>query len=272
MTRRATTLTALACFGVLVLAGLIAPEHQSPPQPDRAYAGPLAMLPFGADQRGRPLLEYALQGARIVMGPSLAAGAAVAGLAIVGGVARCTANAAADTTIQLFGEIVGSLPRMVVLLVVALVLPTGLRGLLPLALTLAILAAPGAMDEAGAVAQRLGGARFVEALRAHGFTWSRIFLYHVVALNLRPVVVRQAAETMMAVGFLELALSYLSLQENQPSLTHPDSLRSWADLLQLGYPSLILPVPTGHALALGLGLAGSLTLIARLATAAARAR
>ena len=272
MTRRSATLLAGACFSALVLAGLVAPEHQSPPQPDRAYAGPLQMLPFGADQRGRPLLEYALQGARIVMGPALAAGATVGGLAVIGGVLRCTASAAADTTIQVFGELVGSLPRMVVLLVVALVLPSGMRGLLPLSLTLAVLAAPGAMDEAAAVAQRLGGARFVEALRAHGFTWPRIFLYHVVALNLRPVVIRQAAETMMAVGFLELALSYLSLQENQPSLTHADNLRSWADLLQLGYPSLVLSVPTGHALLLGLGLAGSLTLIARLATAGARAR
>ena len=171
-----------------------------------------------------------------------------------------------------FSEAVGSLPRMVVILILALVLPAEHRGLLPLGILLALLAAPNAMDEAAAVAERLGGARFVEALHAHGFSWSRVFLYHVVALNLRPVVVRQAAETAMQVGFLEMALSYLSLQQNQPGFTHPDNLKSWADLLQMGYPSLVLDVPTGHALALGLGLAGLLTAGARLATVAARAR
>lgn len=272
MSRRALSVLAIALFLALVLAGALAPEHLSEPVPERAYQGWLAAPPFGTDQRGRALWEYAAQGAGVVMGPSLLAAGAVGAMSIVGGLVRCAESPAADLAVQVFGEVVGSLPRMVVLLVTALVLPSSMRGLGALALVLAVLAAPGAMDEAAAVAERLGGARFVEALRAHGYSWARIFLYHIVGLNLRPVVVRQAAETAMAVGFLEMALSYLSLQENQPSFTHPDNLKSWADLLQMGYPSLVLDVPTGHALALGLGLAGLLTLIARVSTAAARAR
>jgi ABC-type dipeptide/oligopeptide/nickel transport system permease subunit len=135
-----------------------------------------------------------------------------------------------------------------------------------------VLAAPGAMDEAAAVAERLGGARFVEALRAHGYSAARIFLYHVVALNLRPVVVRQAAEVVMQVVFLEIALSYLALDAMQPSFTHSDSTRSWADLLYQGYSSLVLDVPSLHALLLGLALVGITALVSVSLSSAARAR
>lgn len=270
--RRLAAGLALALFVGLAVAGLLAPEHLSAAAPDRAWLGPLDAPPFGTDQRGRPLWEYAAQGAGIIAFPALAAGLLVGLLAVVGGVLRCVQSPVGNALVLAFGEVVGSLPRMVVLLIAALVLPESARGLLALGLVLAVLSGPNAMDEAGAVAERLGGARFVEALRAHGFSWARVFLYHVVLLNLRPVVVRQAAETAMQVGFLEMALSYLSLQQNQPGFTHSDNVRSWADLLQVGYPSLVLDVPTGHALALGLALAGLLTLGARLATYAARAR
>ena len=153
-----------------------------------------------------------------------------------------------------------------------MVLLFALLTLVPLAFAWAVLASPGAMDEAASVAERLGGARFVEALRAHGFSWSRVFLYHIVLLNLRPVVVRQAAETAMQVTFLEIALSYLAAQENQSSFTHADNVKSWADLLEIGYPSLVLDVPTGHALALGLGLVAVVTVMSLMLASAARAR
>lgn len=270
--RRAWTLTALAVLGLLLAAALLAPEGLPDAQPERAYLGPLDAPPFGTDQRGVALWIFAAQGARIIVGPALAAGLFVGLAAVAGGLVRCTGGRFAALSVAAAGELVGSLPRMLVVLVTALVLPWTWRGLLPLGLVWALLSAPGAMDEAGAVAARLGGARFVEALRAHGFGWARVYLWHVVALNLRPVVVRQAAETFMQVGFLEMALSYLSLQDNQSGFTHPESLHSWAELLQLGYPSLVLDVPTGHALALGLGAAGLLTLFARAATAAAAAR
>ncbi|MDP2311451.1 MAG: hypothetical protein Q8P41_00985 [Pseudomonadota bacterium] len=262
----------LACLVVLMGLGLLAPAHLSVPDLARVYEGPGDMFPFGSDQRGRPLLEYAQQGASVILFPSLFAGVVVGAMGVVGGLLRCVGSARVDTAVQAFGEIVGSLPRMVVILVVALLIPAGDRGLLPLALAWAILASPGAMDEAASVAERLGGARFVEALRAHGFSWSRVFLYHIVLLNLRPVVVRQAAETAMQVTFLEIALSYLAAQENQSSFTHADDIKSWANLLEIGYPSLVLDVPTSHALVLGLALVGLVTVMSLMLSSAARAR
>ena len=274
MSRRSSLIWAGLCLLLLMGAAAFAPEHLGNINPELALQSPLEVPPFGTDARGRSLLDYATQGAQVVAVPALVAGVLVALFGVLGGLLRCLGSVAVNAGIQWFTEIVGALPRMVVILVVALILPREHRSLLPLACTWALLAAPGAMDEAAAVAQRLGGSRFVEALRAHGYSATRIFLVHVVGYNLRPVIVRQGAETMMQVVFLEIALSYLALAENQPSFTHADSLKSWADLLKLGYPSLIpsLDYDSGHALVLGLGLLGLVATSSILIGRAARAR
>ena len=143
---------------------------------------------------------------------------------------------------------------------------------MPLAVVWAVLCAPGAIDEAGAVASRLGGTRFVEALKAHGFGAWRIYIHHIVVLNLRPVLVRQGAEAMMTVAFLEVALSYLAVVEDQSSFTHSDNLRSWADLLKEGYLWLALGIDSAHVLFVGLGLLGLVVMTATALTKAAEAR
>jgi ABC-type dipeptide/oligopeptide/nickel transport system permease subunit len=261
---------AVALVLMLALAGLVAlaPEHLSPIAQERAAAGPADLPPFGADGRGRPLLEYAAQGASVVALPALVAGLVVAAASVFGGVVRAMGLERLDPVISAASEVVGALPRMVVILVVALVLPREWRGLMPLALTWALLSAPGAMDEAAAVAERLGGARFVEALRAHGYSGARIFLVHIVGYNLRPVLVRQGAEVMSQVVFLEIGLSYLAASRQDPSFTHPDSLMSWADILYLGYTALAFREPYDHAAILGLGL---LLLVSGFASAIGRA-
>lgn len=272
ISRRFAGGVALACAGLLLAGALAAPEHLPSPALDAVYASPAAMPPFGADDRGRPLWMYAAQGAQVVVVPAAVAGLVVCAMGILGGLLRSMGSERVNTWIQGFSEIMGALPRMLVILVVALVLPADQRGLMPLALTWALLAAPGAMDEAAAVAERLGGSRFVEALRAHGFSLARIFGVHLVAYNLRPVVLRQGAETVMHVVFLEIALSYLALAEDQPSFTHSDSLKSWADLLNLGYPALVVDVPAAHALVVGLALLGLVTLMNVAVGHATRAR
>jgi dipeptide transport system permease protein len=271
MSRIIAGVFAASCLALLVVMGMFAPEHLAQPDLSQAYASPGELGPFGADNRGRPLLEYAQQGARVVALPAMLGGVVVLLFGTLGGLLACVGSGRAQAAVQGFGEVVGALPRLVVVLVVALLLPQDMRGLTPIALTWALLAAPGAMDEAASVAGRLGGARFVEALRAHGFSRARIYLYHIVLLNLRPVVVRQAIETVMQVVFLEIALSYLALSDSQPSFTHNDSVRSWADILYLGY-QVILDVETGHALALGLGLVGVVALMSLSVTWAVRAR
>jgi ABC-type dipeptide/oligopeptide/nickel transport system permease subunit len=260
-----------ACFAVIAAMGLLAPEYVATPDSSRAYLGPAAAPPLGTDERGIPLHQYAMQGAGIVALPSIAGALVVMLAATFAGLVRCADIHWLDTAIQAVGELVGALPRMVVVLVVALMLPYDWRLLLPIALTWGFLASPAAMDEAAASAGRLGGARFVEALRAHGFTATRIYLYHVVWMNLRPVIVRQGAEVGMQVVFLEIALSYLALASREPSFTHPESSYSWATLLYQGY-TWMLGQDLFHSMVLGLGLVALTTLCAGAFRLAAGAR
>jgi len=260
----------LLLAGLMLLAGT-APEFLSTPDLDRIALGPSDAPPFGTDDRGISLLEYAAQGASIVVAPALFSGFVVMMLSTMAGLVRCAGLTWIDGAIQVASELVGSLPRLVVILVVALILPSDYRTLLPIGLTWALLAAPGAMDEAAATAGRLGGERFVEALKAHGFSGVRIYLYHVVWLNLRSVIVRQGAEVTMHVVFLEIALSYLALRRNEPSFTHADSEFSWATLLYQGYTAL-LGSDLMHALWLGLGLVAATAIMAQAVRLSARAR
>jgi ABC-type dipeptide/oligopeptide/nickel transport system permease subunit len=255
----------------LVASTLAAPDFVSTPDLDRKFLGPLQGPPFGTDDRGIALLEYALQGASIVTLPAIASGLLVALLATFAGLVRCLDRPWLDGALQAVAELVGSLPRLVVVLVVALMLPREWKALLPIGLTWALLSAPGAMDEAAATAERLGGSRFVEALRAHGFSGPRIYLFHVVWLNLRPVIARQAAEVLMQVVFLEIALSYLALRRNAPSFTHSDAQYSWATLLYQGYTAL-LGVPLMHSLFTGLLLVAVVAAMAQALRLAGRAR
>lgn len=263
-------------IGTVLLVGLcafgaMAPEYVSEPVLDRAFEGVLQSPPFGRDDRGIALWEYAMQGASVVALPSLVGALVVMSLATFGGLLRCAGFDRTDNVVQMVGEIIGSLPRMVVVLVVALLLGYEHKSLYPIAIAWAVLAAPAAMDEAAASAGRLGGARFVEALRAHGFSAGRIYIYHVVWLNLRPILVRQGAEVASQVVFLEIALSYLALAKSQPSFTHPEGLYSWATLLYQGYTAF-LGQPMFHGLALGVVLMGAVAMMAHAFRLAARPR
>lgn len=268
----------VALLASLAAMALLAPERLPLPDLSKSAATPWDLPPFGGDRMGRSLWAYARQGASIVLWPALVAGLIVAGFATVAGLARCAGLAWFDTVLQIFSELMGALPRMVVVLVVALAMPRDYTSLFPVAIAWAFLAAPGAMDEAATAAGRLGGSRFVEALRAHGFSAVRIYLYHIIVLNLRSVVIRQAAEVAMQVIFLEIALSYLvQVPPVQPALTHPEEIKSWAEILYLGFQtasgggwfesgSLI------HALVLGLVLLAMPALMAHAFRVAARER
>jgi ABC-type dipeptide/oligopeptide/nickel transport system permease subunit len=273
MPRRLALVFTFISLGMLLVFAFWAPDRWTVDASAGAFASPWELPPFGADAKGRPLTEYAMQGAHIVALPAILAGLLVTFLGIVGGLVRCMGSERVESAVAGLREVVGALPRMVVILVVAILMPLEWRSLMALSIVWALLAAPGAMDEAAAVAGRLGGARFVEALRAHGFSRPRIYLYHVVALNLRPVVVRQGAETLMQVVFLEVALSFLALAAGEPSFTHNEATtKSWADLLYQGYQSIAMDVSSGHALALGLALVATTAVAAVSISSAARAR
>jgi ABC-type dipeptide/oligopeptide/nickel transport system permease subunit len=271
--QRGALAAATVVLVLLVAAGVFAPEHLPNADLSRRAVGPMEAPPFGTDPLGISLGWFAMQGAGVVAIPSAVAALLVMLLSTGAGLARSAGLGWFDVAVTAFGELVGALPRLVVVLVVATATSATYQGLLPIAVTWAVLAAPGAMDEAASTAGRLGGARFVEALRAHGFSATRIYLYHIVWLNLRPVLVRQGAEVLTQVVFLELAISYLVEVSRWKHLTHPDSTYSWAALLYHGYTWLVTPsTGMGHALVLGLLLIASVALMAQGFRVAGRGR
>lgn len=270
-TKRTWLAIGLFILALFIIASMIAVDGTVKPEVARAYQTPFESPPFGRDERGIPLTQYAMQGAAIVAIPSVVAGVVVMLMATFAGLVRCAGVGWFDQALQVFTEFVGALPRLVVVLVVALLVPAEHKGLLPIAVLWALLASPGAMDEAAATAGRLGGERFVEALRAHGFSAIRIYLYHVIFLNLRPVLMRQGAEVMMQVVFLEIALSYLAVSQREPSFTHGDDVSSWATLLYQGY-SWLLGEPLAHSMVLGLALLGVVALMTTSFRISARSR
>jgi|GEM_PF-1022830 len=241
----------------------------------RKGLGPSHAWPLGADSSGRLIWDQVKQGSSIVIVPSLIAALIVFVLGVLGGLLACTQSTRVAPVVQVLGEVLSALPRLVVVLVVARLVPQESRSLLPIAVVWALLSAPGAMDEAASVAGRLGGSRFVEAMRAHGFSKWRIYFVHVIGFNLRPVLIRQALEVFSQVVLLEIALSYLTATMNNVAslTTASDDAMSWAHVLVEGYKWVPpLNEPSGHALLVGLGLIALVLGSARAAIYAGRAR
>ena len=71
--------------------------------------------------------------------------------------------------------------------------------------------------------------------------------------------------------FLEIALSYLAVSQNEPSFTHSDATYSWATLLYQGYTAL-LGEPLWHAMGLGLLLVALIATLVQATRVAARPR
>ena len=77
---------------LLLVAAVAAPEHLGNKIPELRWASPGEIPPFGADDGGRSLLDYATQGARVVALPSIVAGLLVAGAVLPPPLALPSAN------------------------------------------------------------------------------------------------------------------------------------------------------------------------------------
>jgi len=106
--------------------------------------GKCAIVTGGASGLGKAtVLRFVDQGAKVVAIPSVLSGLVVIVLAIIAGLMRCAGFGWIDNALQLFQELVGALPRLVVILVVAVAMPPDYRSLIPIGLTWAVLSAPG---------------------------------------------------------------------------------------------------------------------------------
>ena len=247
-------------LGILVVMSLLAPENLSMPVCSgfkRCIEGPLQHPPFGTDTRGIPLLEYVMQGAKIVTLPAIISGLLVAFLSTIAGLARCASLTWVDTIIQAVSEIMGALPEIVVVLVIALAIPREWRGLLPIDIAWALMSTPGAMDEAASCAGRLEVRDLLRPSRRMAFRQCEFMGIMSHGLIFEQFWYDKGQRLPCRLYFRNCpVLPSRTIQG--PAFTHSDSTYSWAELLYFGYQSIISGEWYGedslmHAMVVGLG-------------------
>jgi ABC-type dipeptide/oligopeptide/nickel transport system permease subunit len=212
----------LAVLALLVLGAVVPYAPLADVDPLSADAAASAAHRLGTDHLGRDVLHRVLAGARafLVPGGLAAAGASAGGVAlgalagwfggVVEGVVRGTLGA------------VRAVPPLVLTLLVMMAVGAGPGGL---ALGAALAALPGFTE---VIADRLASLRraeFVLAARAHGIGSARVLLWHLLWVNTRRLVLREALATVGQVLVLEVTLSYLG------RFGVPEPTPSWGNMI-----------------------------------------
>lgn len=185
--------------------------------PSLADAPPAAAHWLGTDHLGRDVALRALHGSRAFVLPGLVAAAVAAVVGgVLGGLAGWTGGRAEPAVRYVF-TVVAAVPRLVLILLAATIVG-------PSPYLLAAAAGVACAPELGsALHARLAGLRraeFVTALRAHGLPDARILVYHLLWVNCRGLLARQALQAFGFFVIVETTLSYLGgfgVQEPEPS-------------------------------------------------------
>jgi peptide/nickel transport system permease protein len=172
---------------------------------------------LGTDHLGRDVLARLLAGSRAFLLPGAAAAGLAAAVGVALGAAAGWAGGMVESGVRAAIGAVRALPPLVLALLVMMAVGATPVGL---ALGVGLGAVPGLAE---AVADRLAELRraeFVTAARGHGHSSLRILLFHLLWVNTRGLVGREALAVMGQALVLEVTLSYLGsfgVQEPTPS-------------------------------------------------------
>lgn len=185
--------------------------------PYSADQAPSFTSPFGTDHIGRNVALRTLYASRAFVLPGLLAAsvAALAGGAL--GALGGWFGGPLERGVRYAFTVLASVPRLVGILLAATIFT-------PTPVVLAVAAGVSCAPELGsALGARLGGlvrAEFVTALRAHGLSDARILFYHLLWVNCRGLLARQALQAFGFFVAVETSLAYLGsigVQEPWPS-------------------------------------------------------
>ncbi len=168
--------------------------------------GPSAAHIFGTDSQGRDVAIRVLEATEAFFLPGLLAAllAVIAG-ALAGAITGYLVGPVREAVLWLL-QLTDTLPRLVFIILVCTILePT--MGLI--ALVTGVLFIPSVATVIRRKVEALGSEDYILAHIAHGFPPWRILLYHIVWLQCRSMLVRQATFVFSYVLFVETALSYL---------------------------------------------------------------
>ncbi len=210
-----------AVVAVVLLLGVVAPFVAYDPAGavdyDQQLVGPSAAHWFGTDGQGRDVALRLLKGIEAFFLPGLLAGLAATTLGALAGAVAGYAEGWVRSAVLGLMQLIDTLPRLVFIILVCTILNPSISLIAAVA---AVLFVPNIATVVRRKVEALGSEDYILAHIAHGFRPTRILLYHIIWLQCRPLLIRQATYVFGYVLFVETALSYLGdygVQEPTPS-------------------------------------------------------
>jgi peptide/nickel transport system permease protein len=203
------------------LAGMVSPFITYVPAADVDYSrilqSPSWEFFLGTDTQGRGVGIRLVKGVEAFFLPGLfAASIATVIGALAGAIAGYARGWVRSTVIGTL-QLIDTLPRLVFIILVCTIMePT----IYLIAFFAGLLFIPAIATPIRRRVETLGSEDYILAHIAHGFRPVRILLYHILWLQCRPMLIRQASYVFAYVLFVETALSYLGdygVQEPIPS-------------------------------------------------------
>ncbi len=220
----------LALPGLLVIAVLAGAaagaDRLAPYPPDLPAVGamrdaPSTAHPFGTDQLGRDQLSRLMHGGRASLAVGLAATLVACALGTMLGALAGYYGGLADAVIMRLTDFMFSIPRLLLLLLIAALFGTGL-GVIVLLIGLTSWMHVARLVRASFLSLR--EKEFVEAARSLGASDARLILRHLLPNAIGPVIVTATLSVGAAI-LLESTLSYLGYGVQPPT-------PSWGNMLQ----------------------------------------
>ena len=224
-TRIALVVLLLVALGA-ILAPLIAP-YDPTAQLDIERLGsqpPSAAHPFGTDPYSRDVLSRLIYGSRVSLAVGLGSVALAMSFGIAVGIVAGFLGGAVDAVLMRLVDAAISIPRLLVLLMVASL--WGRLGLVPLTLVMAGTGWFGVSRLVRTETLALRDRDFVVAARALGVSTPRLLVRHLLPNVIAPALVA-AALGIANVILLEAALSYLGIGVRPPTA-------SWGTIIEDG--------------------------------------
>jgi peptide/nickel transport system permease protein len=224
-TRIALAVLLLVALGA-ILAPLIAPyDPTAQLDIERLQSQPpSAAHPFGTDPYSRDVLSRLIYGSRVSLAVGLGSVALAMSFGIAVGIVAGFLGGAVDAVLMRLVDAAISIPRLLVLIMVASL--WGRLGLVPLTLLMACTGWFGVSRLVRAETMALRDREFVVAARALGVSTPRLLVRHLLPNVIAPALVA-AALSIANVILLEAALSYLGIGVRPPTA-------SWGTIIEDG--------------------------------------
>lgn len=196
----------LGWLGVVVLAAALPYDVLADVDPAAMDLGATSAHLLGTDHLGRDVVRRLAAGGRAFLVPGVGAAAlATAGGVLVGAGIGWWGGAPA-VALRAGLSAIAAIPGLALVLLLLLVTGPGPGGL---ALAAGLVAFPATATALADRVQALRGAEFVVAARGHGLSDARVLWWHLVWINGRGLLAREALATLGQVLVLDVTLSYL---------------------------------------------------------------